>query len=369
MSSHNNTYYTYSKSISSILHPSVSQCMSLMRSTDGIVSLIVKMTDLNHGLTREDVFLWNKLGNESMFPAVITEGYSTFMGLNDIITRNLRKNLVSFKLAEGHRRREDAKHCIKGTLDVITPLGGNKYDGYLRVTEKLKGGYCFLGGQWGVSGYDFVTEDTGQTLNDYARDFMDKFLAEENEEQDNRPNAYIISIDSSKIKNRQEKLAVLTFYRYLWSNVFRGLVRDALIVYKSGIPAWESIMLAHAAERDSSYNNYYGLTQIRTRSIPSIEEVKIRLNRDMATINNSFTTEIVNVINRFTIKEGVDYTETINTLKKADQYPKRIECVNAEKTTTLHKGSFYDVVSHHGEYVTVVASDYCKREYSKTRFK
>lgn len=358
------TYSITSYQGGSLEKPAVNGCMSFIRETTGTIKIIIPFKNLHKGLTKEMVYDWVEIGNRTLFKAEIEEVETNLKNTQRGIDGDIIELLdgVKFYLRKNGHCRSDAKAVAIGSLlrasnttsATLEVIKGNPRNGCRAIEPKT---------QWNVCTRDFVDED-GVTLEVRLKEAIESY---KEPKKDDKNNAFCISYKSSNCVSGHHKLAVLSFYRYLWMPRYKDLVKNVLKMIKWGVTPWDALMLEHTR---GSYYYYYGFTTSDFRGIPSMKSV---LNNFKAgrSINESFSSALGVVrpynFGRLT-KENVQ--------KALEHYSKDekiivaavVKCISpVGKFLTKNKNYSVDGVTH--TCFKINNDGWCWKWYSKDRFK
>lgn len=357
MADHNNTRY-YWRNGYGIRE---TQCMMDIRKKSNTVDLYIPFEWLNEGISDEDVVLWNKIGNDTLFPAELEKVNAIYTN-----TENKPKELNIFKglritcKKDYKFRQSDARQNVYGVINylsyhrdgaILTHCSVYKYDTFSGYK-----GY----NDWNGFASDHQLYETGECLDVYVK----RILSEQPKVEESKSdyNSYKVTIDCSKALSDNHKLAILTFYRFLWSCHFYGLIVDTLNILKSdsSIEPWDALYYA-LSKKD--YWAYYGL--LFQAGYVSMEDVKSRLPRGES-INLSFSNAKKS---NFTLMGVSDYKSAIEKFKGGAGKPFEVECIT-DKLKTVTKGKKYQAeCSMYDNSYLVKNNDYCRKHLLKTHFK
>lgn len=232
------------------------ECMMAIRDKTNIVDIYIPFKWLNAKITKEDVYRWVEFGNKTIFPATIEESYvknTSYVNYNETNVINVFNGL-EIKVKPNHNyRQRDATEVKRGTLNriSITP------DGTIFTSTKVFYSETNLNTKyvsWGGYAEDHVVYATGECLDAYIkRTLAEQKSNEVKEEVVN--NSFKISIDCGTAYSKHHKLAILSFYRFLWSCHFNGLVKNTLKIVDAGVDFWDALYYAMSVR---NYNSYYG---------------------------------------------------------------------------------------------------------------
>ena len=258
------------------------ECMMDIRGRDGVVDIYIPFNWLHSNIKKEDVYRWVEIGNNTIFPATVEEVhidniddpsgraaiFNQFKGLK-IRKKNIKEYIQS-----------DAREVNYGILNYL--YWGRRdriqistmvyYDGEFRLV-KYSG--------WIGFALDHELFETGECLDAYVRRILEPEL--------NKPvdkteiNSFKISIDCSKALSKSHKLAILTFYRFLWSNYYKDIVSNTLKIIDNDVAPWEALYYALSTR---NYNSYYGL--LYHPGYVTMDSV-VKLLKTVDGVNRSFT--------------------------------------------------------------------------------
>lgn len=271
MAEHNNTICDYNTGMG----PREFGCMMNIRDSNRKVDIYLPINWITKGISDADVLQWNTIGNSTLFPAVVSKVYDerikiyNFTELNGL--RITCKKDVKYK-------QSDASCCVYGEIISI-----GLSNGYFTTVSKthLSSNYTAVERPvWHGYACDYQLEETGECLDQYIK----RILAEKPQE-DQGPNAYKITIDCRTSLSRSHNLAVLTFYRFLWSNLYNDIVSNTLNIIKEGVDPWIALYYAMSAKR---YSPGYGL--LAFPGYIDVDSARKNLINGRA-VNNSFSAD------------------------------------------------------------------------------
>lgn len=359
MADHNNTKYDWQSGYGI----QQTQCMMDIRNRSTEVDIYIPFIWLHKGISDDDVILWNKIGNDTLFPAKLEK-----------VNIDLRNNSSSydprFEQFKGLRitckkgykyKQSDAEQNIYG---VINSVDGNIL--HLRTHCSVYQTDLFNGNKkysnWNGYASDHQVYETGECLDSYIK----RIIKEQEDSEVNAPkpeyNAYKVTIDCSKALSANHRLAILSFYRFLWSRHFDGLVVNALSILKSDstIDPWDALYYSMST---ANYPSYYGL--LSQSGYVSMDDVKARLPKNEG-VNLSFSNTKKG---NFTLMGVTSFKTAIDVFKDQSGKPFKVECVT-DKLKTLTKGKQYDAeFSMYNNSYLITNDDYCKKHLLKTHFK
>lgn len=358
MSNSNSTIYSTKSKVLSTFSPIIKNCMMGVRNMQGSIDIYIPFKDLQNGLSAEDVYRWVEIGNSLIFNSAVRKDY-----LSEPINRRRKFNEVYYK----YLRRLSV---VRKDLDVYTQDDAISADeGYLyevnsEVQIKVTKG-SVRGDTWYISPDDYQLVETRESLDEH----LVKIYTEHFKVEKKQPNSFVITIDLDKCVSPQHKLAVLTFYRYLYSNRYPSIVKNTLLAIDAGVSNWNALMLAHA-ERDTNYTSYYGLTESEIRSFLPMTEVLANLKAGY-NVNNSFTNNlgIGASIPSFKITPNIDFKFLEKQLLEGSARSIKVKCINTDGCSTITLNRTYFVVQVVGDNYKIEADDYCYRYFNKKRFK
>jgi len=359
MADHNNTKYDYHQGYGI----QQTQCMMDIRNKTIPIDIYIPFTWLNTGISDDDVTLWNKIGNETLFPAALEKVNIDLSSNNSSYDPRLEQfKGLRITCKKNYRYRQNDAN--KNVFGVINSIDGNfsRLQTHCSVyrTDKFNGNKMFS--NWNGYASDHQVYETGECLDLY----VERILKEQEDAKMVMPipefNAYIVTIDCSKALSTNHKLAILTFYRFLWSCHFDGLVADTLRIIKSDttIDPWDALYYALSK---TNYSGYYGL--LYQTGYVSMEDVKTRLPKGES-INLSFSNAKKS---NFTLMNVSNFKAAIDVFKEVSGKPFEVECIT-DRLKTLTKGNKYQAeFSMYDNLYIVKNDDYCKRHLLKTHFK
>lgn len=333
MAGHNYTKYDY-RDDNGIVDQ---ECMMAIRNCDRIVDIYIPFNWLHSNIKKEDVYRWVEIGNNTIFPATVEEVhidniddpngmaaiFNQFKGL-----RIRKKNIKEYIQSDAREVNYGILNYLHwGSRDRIQTSTMVYYNGDFKIV-KYHG--------WIGFALDHELFETGECLDAYVRRIIEPEL--------NKPvdktkiNSFKISIDCSKALSRHHKLAILSFYRFLWSNYFDGLVKDTLKIVDSGVDFWDALYYAMCKK---SYSSYYGL--LYQYGYMSMDGVIDLLKRGNA-VNNSFTNPKKNGAQ--TLMSVSDFKSAVEAFKNGSYLGNlgistKVTC-KTDKLKTFTKGREYD---------------------------
>lgn len=372
MAEHNLTLHKYNNTIQR------SECMAHICSVDTSKEIFIPESWLNEGLKYEDVNKWVEIGSSLVFPASVEEfslkrkeieGQSSvnlfYEGLavepRDLIDRN-DKYMSSLSI----------KYFASGEILAINISNLSKE--YLKSQNSKtvqirrilkKSGIAYL--PWEQINSFFIRDlqvvATKEPLIDYILRTCDDAIKSGNEDVPVKK----ITIDCKK-KTAQHKLAIMSFYRYLWSNRYKNVVKDTLKLISLGISAWDALYCA-LSKGSESYYYYYSL--LSNRGYKSREDVDSVLYNHGFSVNQTFTRSLQfdtpfvwKKTDEELIKEVEDFKVRSNNLPRI----KALICT--KPSSTLTNGRTYSCLidPRVPKKVKTRGNDYIERYYSVDRF-
>lgn len=258
------------------------ECMMDIRGRDGVVDIYIPFNWLHSNIKKEDVYRWVEIGNKTIFPATVEEVhidniddpngmaaiFNQFKGLK--IRAKSIKEYIQSDAREVNYGILNYLYC--GSRDRIQTSTMVYYDGdFKRVKYSSWNGFAL----------DHELFETGECLDAYVRRILEPEL--------NKPvdkteiNSFKISIDCSKALSKSHKLAILTFYRFLWSNYYEDIVSNTLKIIDNDVAPWEALYYALSTR---NYNSYYGL--LYQPGYVTMDSV-VKLLKTANGVNGSFT--------------------------------------------------------------------------------
>jgi len=357
MADHNNTKYDWHQGYGI----QQTQCMMDIRNRNIEVDIYIPFIWLHTGISDDDVVLWNKIGNETLFPAKLEKVKIDLSSNNNSRDPRLDQfNGLKITCKKNYSySQSDARKNVYGVIRSLSGQPGRIGTCcYVYKTDKFDGNPIYSA--WGGWASDHQVYETGECLDAYIKRIL--------KEQEVKPkveeefNAYKVTIDCSKALSANHRLAILSFYRFLWSCHFDGLVVDTLRILKSDstIEPWDALYYAMSK---TNYSGYYGL--LHQAGYVSMNDVKARLPKNEG-VNLSFSSAKKS---NFTLMGVSDFKVAIERFKDQSGKPFRAECIT-DKLKTITKGKKYDAeLSMYDNSYLVTTDDYCKKHLLKTHFK
>jgi len=333
-------------------------CMSFVKSTfmDGSVNIVIEKDRISEDLTYEDVLRWIEIGNSLIFPTeskIVKVADETVKGLRGI-GKGIEVILRPLSLDYKKYVYNDAKRALEGVIkDWLVNETNRNYYIPIIITKEEKGS-GFRGYSWNICSDDFLVRETGQVLTDYLTEEIKEALVNVPE----RPykEELCLTIKRSNCVSGQHLLAVLSFYRLTWSNLYKGVVKETLKLIDSGIDPWLALSYAWAK---GAKDPYYGFSE---RSFLFNDTTQVLKNLATLSINRSFTNPLMSLRN-------IPHATVAQYLGGKDTAPPVLICSDSRGTKTLTMGkeylSLYPLFG--GEY-KVVCDDGVSRRIKHSRF-
>ena len=366
MGSTNNTTYRDKYSKGTI---TTNECMMHVGSSKDKTEIFIKYTDVNDNLTKAEVEKWVEIGNSLLFPAELSEIKMPKVSKGYVTEEKLQKYL-GLKIEVDNTKeskQSDAKYVSEGELLWVDKISDSRYRITCRITKSdLE--RTHTGKLWGGYACDFRLSDTKENLFDYI--LRTKDLEEPKVElKPEVPDCYVITINygSKYFKSYYHKLATLSFYRYLYSYKFYGLVKKVLHLVDLGVDPWTALYCV-LSEDGARYGNYYSL--LAYPGLKSIEQVEVDL-KNKNSVNGVFS---VLSNNKYYFEWNSDDATLLKNvadfISKAQKYdPAKVEkfkCIYPTKT--LIKDKEYEGHSVSYGKVKIVGEDWISRIYNDFRF-
>lgn len=372
MADHNLTLHKYNNTIKR------SECMAHICSVDTSKEIFIPESWLNEGLKYEDVDKWVEIGNNLVFPASVEEssvkrkeieGHSSlnffYKGLvvepRDLVDKN-DKYMSSLSV----------KYFASGEVHeiYINNMSKEYLKGYTTKTVQIKrilkkSGTAYLPWEQIDSFFirDLQVANTKESLIDYILRTYDDAIKSDSEDIPVKK----ITIDCKK-KTAQHKLATMSFYRYLWSNRYKNVVKDTLKLISLGISAWDALYCA-LSKSSESYYYYYSL--LSNRGYKSREEVDSALYNHGFSVNQTFTKSLQIDTPFVWKKTDEELIKEVEDFKGRSKNIPRIElltCINPSSTLTNGKAYSCLIDPSVPKKVRTRGNDYIERYYSIDRF-
>lgn len=359
MSNSNQTIYSFSNDTQRI-----TTCMMAIRDVRTTASLYVPFDWLNSGISKEDVYRWNDIGNKTIFPSKVSE---CFLDTKNLYRDDGPQTPPKYKKYLGLKitakpypykyKQFDAKEVIEGTLVSLYLDQNTDFRTKTNVYKPMNG---ITYPAWNGFASDHQLADTGECLFEYIKRTESDYVEIEEEVKPN--NTFEITIDCGTTLSNSHKLAILTFYRFLWSNLYKGLVVNTLKLTDLEIDPWEALYYSMSIQQ---YDSYYGLNS--KPGFKPMDEVITALIRGN-NINKSFS---ANIACKHTILNPPDIKTAIEEFKSNSNFDLAIvvRCIT-NKLSSVSFGFEYNVTNSNcsWKYNVLNCNDYCKRLMLKSNF-
>ena len=335
-------------------------CMMDIQHQRRKVDIIIPTRNLNDGLSREDVYRWVEIGNQTIFPATIKETKFNTDKFSKLIANYKYSKYFGLKIKAKENckyRQEDASEIKNGVLMTLTEDIDN-----LRVKIDVKS----LFGQnhilWSGYAQDYQLIDTGECLLGYIKRTSDDSICNNKDKE----KCFVITIDCEKALSDNHKLAILTFYRFLWSFYYDDIVLNTLKVIDAGVGPWEAIYYSLSTK---NYDYYYGLLyhsgyKTMKRAIDLLSSGK-SINYSFSSSNKALNTSM----EVKDIRAAVSFFSRSACIKEEGKI--LIVCCISGKLKSLTLNGKYKVINspYENKYYVLNANDYYKRLMLKSNFK
>jgi len=330
-------------------------CMSAVKQTTGKVSIIIPYKELHNDLRKEDVESWVKLGNKTIFPAVMEEKYVN-LSINTYNLTKVKNTLLKeeFSLIEKEQYyRSDSNYVKTCTINNIS----SNTNINVIIVKSRNSSYGSKGENWSTDSRDFQDKN-GVSVYDRIQSEIKKITSDIDT---TKANSYVITFDADKCYSNHHKLALLSFYRYLWSYYYKNLVKNTLKIVDLDVDPWEALMLELSR---GDYYYYFSLTTNIFRGIPKMDTVVTEFRRGN-NINNSFFNSTINISDhRFTKINKESIKTALFNYKEGAIIPTKVKCINP--TPYLTKYKVYKIQSNDSSCYQI--NGYNNKWFSKSRF-
>lgn len=327
MAEHNNTIYDFRDTFGI----QKTTCMMSIRTKTDLVDIYIPYDWLSKNISDEDVFLWNKIGNETLFPASIEKVYFDYKKLENYDTRLNQFLGLKITCKKDYKCRQD--DASENEYGIINRLTGTHTD--LRTNCSLYSDGNFKSvkknrSEWTGWANDHQLYETGECLQEY----INRTINIQKEIDVDKLNCYKITIDCGNVLSYHHKLAILAFYRFLWSNLFDGLVYNTLRIIKEfdNIDPWNALYYVMSSK---NYSSYYGL--LYQPGFKPMSKVSESLTKGLS-INGSFSAARKT---NFTTIFAKDMNLAIDKFTGVESGSFKVVC-STDKLATLTKGKTYD---------------------------
>ena len=372
MAEHNLTLHRYNNAIQR------RECMAHICSVDTSKEIFIPESWLNEGLKYEDVDKWVEIGNSLVFPASVEESSVK----RSEVEAQSSVNFFYKGLAVEPRDLVDKNDKYMSSLSVRHFASGEIYAIYIsnlskeylksqknktvQITRILKkSGIAYL--PWEQINSFFIRDlqvaNTKEPLIDYILRTYDDAIKSDSDDITVKK----ITIDCKK-KTAQHKLAIMSFYRYLWSNRYKNVVKDTLKLISLGISAWDALYCA-LSKSSESYYYYYSL--LSNRGYKSREEVDSVLYNHGFSVNQTFTKSLqidTPFIWKKTDEELIKEVEDFKVRSSNIPRTELLVCTKPSNTLTNRKAYSCLIDPRVPKKVRTRGNDYIERYYSIDRF-
>lgn len=359
----------------------IQECMMHIANSKNEFKLIIPEEWLNDRLTKESIYKWLEIGNKTLFPAKINEIMIDKNILNSSTSECKLNNLYTGLLVEPRTLRDKEKYRSSDVIEM--PLGtirylSNNIDS-IRSNSTSRSftfdcscnrairsdGIVFGESSWGAYICDLQLSETKEPLVDHI---LRTYAELVNVSKEYIP-AYEIIIDCAKTISSPHKLAILSFYRYLWSSRYLELVENTIKLESLGVDPWLALYYS-LSKNKANYNNYYSL--IDKPGFKSMDNVNREL-RSSKLVNTAFSVSYYNIIlfTNFDLKDEELVAETQKFLTKTtatDRITKNFICINPTQTLTMDKIYSDCIIGSDHRTINICGNDYKYRNYSIYRF-
>jgi hypothetical protein len=361
-------------------------CMAFTGGYSHVLDIIIPEAWLNVGLTNKDAYRWAELGNKMLFPAKVSEKKFPVKilqnnGCDPVFDQFMLLDIeADEKTADERYLQSDARHIVHSKIasfsfDANRALNSDKlgyngrFNSYLirsvnsTIQLSIEDGRLY-------SGYlaDYRLKDTKENLEAYV-------IRKIKECYKNTPKTVDclqvrLNYADPSIKAGKHRLAVTTFYRYLFLPYYPTVVKDTLQLVDMGFDPWISLYAA-LSRHDKKYLAYYSL--LGRTGFKSMVDVKKNLSGSIS-LNQTFSAIIQKgQLPVFCIWSDDEQILRDNVLSfVAGNAPKGMQ--NMKRMYCLSPTKLLKAMVYMGEYLTgakvkVRAEDGKFHIYSTTRFK
>ena len=365
MSSGNQTIFNLNQGYNT----SMTTCMSAMRTCPVKADLYIPFEWLNKGISKEDVLRWVEIGCKLIFPATIIETYLNIDSIGSTCVMNLKySKYIGLKITHkktGSYKQHDCTELVEGSISTLTGPVDNNLRTYSNMLVRDNGSskrhYNHGEMMWNGYAIDHQLLDTGECLLKYIR----RTINEKPEEIEVSNNTFVVSIDCKKALSNNHKLAILSFYRFLWSDLYEGVVTNTLKLIDDGAEPWDALYYALSTKR---YEPYYSFLQFP--GWKDIEVVKSRLING-SSINISFSIPNPGKL-IYTTMSVESLKDSVSKFKANNIYAiiaKNVVCVT-DKLKSITKGKEYKPeISYCDKSYLIKTDDYTYKHLLKSHFK
>lgn len=347
MADHNKTIYDFGNVSDILCH----ECMMSMRNCKGIANIYIPFSWLHEGISEEDVYRWVEIGNQLIFPATIEKVKNDNLILHNQNYKHKFKDLKITYKRDIRLHQTDANQVDFGTLNSIEDINTNKF----RIYSSVYTNSDFINkkyNNWNGWSSDYKLYETGECLHE----FIIRSLKEEIKDDNSEYNGYKITIDCSKSLSDNHRLAILSFYRFLWSAHFKNVVKNTLKIIDTGVNAWDAM---YYALNTKDYSSYYGF--LNCSGFASIDFVVNNLKSKLS-VNASFSSQTKCPL------LSMNVTDFGAEIRKYKEEEFSLECTTKD-LKSLTFGKTYIPLLTSIDYYIVKCDDFYKRQILKSNFK
>lgn len=374
----------WKNSNSSIRMLAYSGCMMSVRKATEPIDIYIPKMWIEDILSEEEVQLWHKIGNDLLFPAKlemesIPADIYLKMGISKALLQFQSLNIEADPKKAPYVQ-SDASQVLHGVLDTLSC----SEEAALRGARGRQGRISMLllhqkgqvprpiGNNFHWNGYaeDFRLMDTKENLSDYIQRKMEEYKSTQMPQKIDCYK-FIIDCGSSSLLSIHHKLAILSFYRFLWSNLYKGIVKDTLYLVNLGASFWDALYGA-MSKKGGSYNYYYALLSIPGYN--TMENVVQKL-KEGSDINTSFTNPKREYLYfNWNDDDSILMSNLEAFVKNGKQQksikPIKLICTDNRGVSTLTKDKEYEgEVDENNTWIVIVkADDWITRRYNLSRF-
>lgn len=361
MSDHNTTTFDFRRGY----NIQKNQCMMNIKNQNSDIDIYIPFKELHKDISKEDVVKWVEIGNKTIFPAILSETYLKPNDFSyDAVTPPLLKKYINLKITAKTNlhtyKQHDAYQVVTGSL-VSLVAGENDYRIRTNVTKSKDGPQY---SNWSGYASDHQLIETGECLLAY----IDRTVNDNVKEKvlkTSDPDCFKITINCKNAISDNHKLAILTFYRFLWSNLYQNIVANTLSLVTKDIDSWDALYYALSTQK---YERYYGL--LSRPGFKLMDEVISDLKR--YDVNNSFSSNSQKIpftlMDIDNIKLAVDVFKSNKGVMNLANVIK-VKCISDKLSSlTLNKSYLAINSAFDSKYTILNSDDYCKRLLLKSNF-
>lgn len=337
-------------------------CMSFVKGLSGKAQMhiIVEKNRLSNDISEEDALRWITIGNSLIFPC--THSYVKVEEQNNHYFQDVEKGLEVSRRplsAEYKKYKYSDSTCVDSGVIKFFPASGiaSHYYPTIQITEGGAKHRDYAGYTWGIGSDDFIVTKTGEVLTSHLTRVITDLLANTKIEE---PNSELcISLKRSDFINGHHMLSALSFYRLLWSHLYKGVVKATLKLIDEGVDPWIAFSYSWAK---GNYDPYYGFSN-KGYLFNSIKVVKENLSKGR-TINMSFSDTTMHLQDGSMTKDKLAHY-----LKKIEFKPLVLVCINSKGVKNLTEGSEYLLIDEiENPRYLISCNDGVKRYIKSSRF-